>query len=177
MKRVVMIGSESTGKTSLATKLSLHFSAPWAPEFARLYADAVGRDLTTMDVEPIARGVISMHDEIETTRPPMIILDTDLFSTVVYGRHYYGEAPPWIETEALKRKSDLYLLLDTDIPFVHDPTQRGTEEQREALQLDFREIIELHDLRYELITGDGSVRLQRAISVMKSFQGPGLRKP
>lgn len=160
-----MIGSESTGKTSLAMDLSRHFNAPWAPEFARLYADAVGRDLTTEDVEIIARGSMSMHDEIETANPDMLILDTDLFSTVVYGKHYYGEVAGWIESEALKRRSDLYLLLDTDIPFQSDGQQRGPELRREELQVSFREVIKRHSLPFELISGNRSARMQRAISV------------
>jgi len=166
-----MIGSESTGKTSLARDLSLQFTAPWAPEFARLYADAVGRELTTDDVENIARGSMSMHDEMEAANPELLILDTDLFSTVVYGSHYYGEVADWIEPEALKRRSDLYLLLDTDIPFESDGKQRGPALRREELQLSFREAIERHSLPFELISGNRSARMKRAISVTKSLVG------
>ena len=124
MRRLVVTGSECSGKTSLAHMLGLATGACILDEAAREYAEqqrAAGRTLTADDVEPIARLALSEEDRVIAGRAPeFIIYDTDLISTVVYARHYYGSCPAWIEEEALRRRGDLYLLCGPDIPWVAD---------------------------------------------------------
>ena len=66
------------------------------------------------------------------------MLDTDLVSTMVYSRHYYGDCPPWIEEEAARRLADLYLLHHVDVEWVADGRQREQPERREELFERFR---------------------------------------
>jgi NadR type nicotinamide-nucleotide adenylyltransferase len=118
----VVTGSESTGKTTLAADLARHFGGMFVAEYARRYADtkidSTGVPLDATDVEPIAQGQIALHDRAFRTATRLVVLDTDLVSTVVYARHYYGECPPWIEQAAAERRGDLYLLCDIDVPWV-----------------------------------------------------------
>jgi NadR type nicotinamide-nucleotide adenylyltransferase len=157
--RVTLTGPESTGKTELAQQLSRELSVPWIPEFAREYAETHGNDLTAADVEPIAHGEIALLDRAEG---PLVILDTDLLSTVVYARHYYGACPRWIEEEARRRLADHYLLLDTDIPWVADPARDAGGEEREDLFDAFRAALDEFGARWEIVSGDGPSRLERA---------------
>jgi NadR type nicotinamide-nucleotide adenylyltransferase len=133
---VVVTGSESTGKTTLAADLAGHFGGVLVPEFVRGYADekiaATGLPLDTSDVEPIARGQIAMHDRVFAQARGLVVLDTDLVSTVVYARHYYGDCPPWIEQAARDRRGDLYLLCDIDVPWVAGP-HRDRPHAREEI--------------------------------------------
>jgi NadR type nicotinamide-nucleotide adenylyltransferase len=118
----VVTGSESTGKTTLAADLARHFGGMFVPEYARRYADtkldSTGIPLDASDVEPIASGQIALHDRAFRNATRLLVLDTDLVSTVVYARHYYGDCPPWIEQAAAERRGDLYLLCDIDVPWV-----------------------------------------------------------
>lgn len=61
-RRLVVIGPESTGKTTLAQQLGAWLQAPVVPEFAREHAARVARPLTADDVEPIARGQVAAED-------------------------------------------------------------------------------------------------------------------
>ena len=121
---VTVIGSESTGKTTLVSDLGRHFDAVWVPEFARTYADrrrAAGAPLLdASDVDPIARGQIAAEDNGVRSATSLLILDTDLVSTMVYAAHYYRSCPPWIEQAARERLADLYLVADIDVPWVPD---------------------------------------------------------
>ena len=121
---VTVTGSECTGKTTLARDLARHFGAVWVPEFARDYLDeqtgTTGLPLDASDVEPIARGQIAAEDRGRAAASGLVILDTDLVSTTVYARHYYGACPPWIDQAARDRRADLYLLCDIDVPWVAD---------------------------------------------------------
>ena len=162
-RRVCLIGAECTGKTRLAEDLARHFGTVWVPEYAREYAVHVARPLTYMDVTPIAEGQIAS----EGAAARLIILDTDLISTVVYSRHHYGHCPEWIEREARKRRADLYLWLDIDVPWVADPA-RDSGERRDQLHDEFREALEEFEAKFVEISGSWDERFARAVQAMEA---------
>ena len=180
--RVCLIGPECTGKTTLAEELSRHFNAPWVPEFAREYAERAGRLLTYDDVEPIARGELALIDAAwergrlaridaagETPAlPALLILDTDLISTVVYSRHYYGRCPEWIEAEARARKADLYFLTDIDVPWTADGV-RDTAAARAALHGDFANALANVGANFATVAGDWERRWKTAVTRLNSL--------
>jgi nicotinamide riboside kinase len=94
--RVVLTGSESTGKTTLATQLAQHYDADLVPEFVRSYAERKGGGIEFSDHGPIARGQMSLEDAHIAGATHLLVQDTDLISTVVYCKHYFGQCPPWI---------------------------------------------------------------------------------
>jgi NadR type nicotinamide-nucleotide adenylyltransferase len=152
MIRVTVTGSESTGKTTLATRLAQHFGTVWVPEFSRAYAAARGAPLTVTDVEPIARGQIEAEDRIAAGATTLVVLDTDLVSTTVYARHYYGACPPWIDREAECRLANLYLLCDIDTPWTADTIRDRPGERADLHQL-FRERLDSLGANVQLIHG------------------------
>jgi HTH-type transcriptional repressor of NAD biosynthesis genes len=95
----------------------------------------------------------------------LMFLDTDLFSTVVYGGHYYGSLQPWIERVALERRGNLYLLLDIDVPWVSDPI-RDRGQQRAEMHALFRGMLERYGLPYVTISGVWGERLERALGAV-----------
>jgi len=166
VRRIVVTGSESTGKTTLARMLADRYGTVATPEFSREYADARKVPLDRHDVEAIAVGQIATEDRwMRRAQRGLVFLDTDLFSTVVYGPHYYGSLQPWIERVALERRGDLYLLLDIDVPWVHDPI-RDRGEQRAEVHALFRGMLERYGLPYVTISGDWGERFQRALGAV-----------
>jgi NadR type nicotinamide-nucleotide adenylyltransferase len=163
--RVCLIGPESTGKSALAERLAAHFATVAVPEYARAYALRAGRELTYDDVTHIGAGQLEGERRLAALATRLLILDTDLLSTVVYSRHLYGRAPQWIEEHAAASPADLYLLLDIDVPWLPDPA-RSAGATREALFRDFRQALESHRLPYEVIRGSWAEREQRAVEVI-----------
>ncbi len=177
-RRVVLIGPECTGKTWLAQALAAHFGVPWAAEYAREYVERHGVSLGYQDVEPIGRGQMAGEDEAlaraASERAPFVLLDTDLVSTMVYSRHYYGDCPPWIEREAYRRLGDLYLLHHVDVPWVADGAQREQAERREELFVRFRATLSLLEARVFEIEGGWEERRALAIAAIGGLlTGPG----
>ena len=162
LTRICLTGPESTGKTELASALARERMTVWVPEFAREYAETHGNDLSAADVEPIARGQIGHEDRIAPQASGVLFLDTDLISTVVYARHYYGACPQWIEEEARRRRADLYLLMDTDVAWKPDPARDAGGDEREDLFDAFRAALDEFEVRWEIVSGGWDERLARA---------------
>lgn len=163
---VVLTGPESSGKTSLAAHLSAMFSAPWVAEASRRFVETDPRPLSAATVEPIARLAIAMDDEARAAQPPLLIHDTDLVSTVVYARHYYGSCPPWIFAEAKARRADLYLLCLPDLPWESDGVRDRPTQRTELLAL-FREALHAIEASYTVIGGVGDARRNAAESALR----------
>jgi NadR type nicotinamide-nucleotide adenylyltransferase len=141
-RRVVVTGSESTGKTRLAERLARHFGTVWVPEFARGYLDAKPTPLDASDIEPIARGQIAAEEAGARGANRVVFLDTDLASTEVYAAHYYGTCPEWIREEGRRRVPHLYLLAGIDAPWVADPQRDRGHRRLEMHELFRRRIAE-----------------------------------
>ena len=166
MKRVVLTGSESVGKTTLALRLGDHFGVPVAAEFVRAYAAERGDKLGFGDHGAIARGQMAGEDAAIARARDMVILDTDLVSTVVYCEHYFGMCPDWITHEAKKRAAELYLLLKPDVPWEADGVRDRGQQRAEMHALFLAKLTEM-GLRYVELSGEGEERLAAAIKAIR----------
>lgn len=173
IRRVVLTGPECSGKTTLAQALAEAFHAPWTPEASRLYAEESPDGLSATTVEPIARLSMQLEDEAlerAAAAAPLLIRDTDLVSTIVYARHYYGAVADWIVEEARVRRADLYLLCRPDLPWTPDGV-RDRPTHREELFADFRSALDELGASAAVveIAGEGPARLesaQRAVAAL-----------
>ncbi|HEY7515137.1 MAG TPA: ATP-binding protein [Vicinamibacteria bacterium] len=165
LPRVVLTGSECTGKTTLARELAAHFGTSWSPEYAREYAVGKGSPLTIADVDAIARGQMAGEDAAARRATRIVVHDTDLLSTVVYSRHYYGACPEWVERAAHDRRAPLYLLLRPDVPWVPDPA-RDRGGQRDELHELFRTTLTEFSACFREISGSWTERRGRALAAI-----------
>ncbi len=169
--RLVVIGSECTGKTTLTQQLGAWLAAPVVPESARIYAESLSRELTAEDVEPIAAGHIQSVARVIERHPaaPVLVLDTDLVSTVVYAGHYYGTCPKWVEDEALERIGALYLLCAIDIPWQSDGI-RDRAKARETIHQSFVDVLQHVGANVLTVDGLGPRRLLNAQAAVRGWR-------
>lgn len=167
--RVVLTGSECTGKSTLAAALAAHFGVQRVPEYVREFVDSVGRAPRFEDHGPIARGQMAAEDRATAhareSGEPLVIQDTDLLSTIVYSRHYFGDSPQWIEDELRQRLPDLYLLCEIDLPWVADG-QRDRGHLREEMQTLFRNAVLTTGTPALEIRGTGDARVRLAVDAV-----------
>lgn len=161
-RRIVLTGPECSGKSTLARSLATALAAPCTPEAARLFAEAIHpTPLSAETVEPIARLAMRLADEAAAQHPAAIVHDTDLISTVVYARHYYGSCPAWIEQEARARLADQYLLCLPDLPWQADGV-RDRPISRQSMLASFRAALAEFGAASVDISGFGAVRERAA---------------
>ena len=172
--RVCITGPEATGKTTLAAHLAGELRTAWVPEASRLYAEQKGAPLLAADVDPIARLQLGLDDagdaEARARGAGHLVLDTDLLSTVVYARHYYGAAPGWVERAERARRADLYLLCDIDVPWTADGI-RDRPHHREELFDTFRAALARRRANVVLVRGDWAARRRVAAEAIAALGG------
>ena len=165
LTRIVLTGSESVGKTTLAMRLAAHYSARVVPEFVRGYAAKKGAPLDFTDHGPIALGQMAFEDRFIARGGHLLLHDTDLVSTVVYCHHYFGRCPAFIEDAAVARRPAMYLLLDIDVPWVADAIRDRGDRRSEVQQLFVATLVRLH-APVTRIAGSWDKRLATAIETI-----------
>ncbi|HDR50910.1 MAG TPA: ATPase [Mariniphaga anaerophila] len=168
-KIIVITGAESTGKSALTQWLANHFQAPFIPEYARDYIEKLGRKYLFSDVEFIARKQIQQLNELQKTNSPLIFSDTWLIITKIWFEEVYGRKPEWLEQKITNTKIDLFLVCDTDLPWIPDPVRENGGEKRLYLQKKYIETIEEYGFNYKIIRGKDDLRFTCALKYISKM--------
>lgn len=150
--RICITGTESTGKSTLAEKLSIYYKTVHVPDYSRYYIDQLPHTYGKMDVLEIARGIIEQEDRMILNANKILFSDNDLVNIKIWLQYYKWEVPAWLEDEIVKRKSNLYLLCDIDLPWVADP-QRSNPNDRVELFNRFNNELQKINSNFKLISG------------------------
>ncbi len=184
LKKIVIIGPESTGKSTLCKQLAMHYNTLCFPEFAREYLEKNGTTYTFDDLATIAKGQLKLEEEYEqkninhqlystfNTQHPTLFLDTDMIVMKVWCEYVFGKCHQFILDEIEIRKYDLYLLCNIDLPWVKDELREYPDEKpRQELFEIYKNILENQTTPWQLISGFGDDRLQHAIHAVNEIMG------
>lgn len=165
MKRILITGPESTGKSQLARALAHHYEGHVIPEYAREYISALGRPYLYRDVEHIA--LRQLEDYERSSNAPWIFFDTWLMITKVWFKVAYGCFPDWMDEEIRKARFDLVLICDTDIPWIADPVRENGGAMREELMRVYKKELDYYKLNWKLVSGEGVERFHNASQLIE----------
>jgi NadR type nicotinamide-nucleotide adenylyltransferase len=172
--RICVVGAESTGTTTMAQALALHYETVWVPEYGRDYwVGKVAREgaespWRTEEFVHIAQTQNAWEDRLAREANRLLICDTDAFATSIWHERYVGTRSPEVLALSARRHHDLYLLTGDEIPFVQDGTRDG-EHLRHWMHQRFQEELEARDLPYLLLTGSHEARLQQAVAAIDAL--------
>ena len=187
LKKIVIIGPESTGKSTLCELLSKHFDTQWVPEYAREYLLKHGTTYTFEDLLTIARGQLALEEkaiaafpttgsssvpkfERIETEDQLLFIDTDQYVMKVWCEYVFGKCHQWIIDEITTRTYDLYLLCDTDLPWVKDELREYPDlETREKLFHMYKDIMINQSTPWIKIKGSNEERIQMAIDAVTNW--------
>ena len=165
--RVCLLGSESTGKTTLARALADAYGTVWNPEYGRPYTE-IGRDpdapWTSAEFTHIARIQCWYEDCLAGSARRLLFCDTDAFTTALFHQVYLGASTHAFD-ELLERRYDLYLVCGLDVPWRHDGI-REFDEQRVWMHERYLERVEASEIPWKLLEGSHEVRLRAATEVI-----------
>lgn len=189
IKKIVVVGPESTGKSTLCEKLAAHYNTIWVKEYAREYLLKNGTDYTFENLSDVAKGQLaneeegikeaaiklqtanreSPHSPFTTTGYPVFI-DTDMIVMKVWCEFVFDKCHNWILNEIVERKYDLYLLGNIDAPWVKDELREYPDlATRERLYHHYKDIMVNQSVPWVDISGNYEERLQKAIQAVNNI--------
>ncbi len=168
-KRVVFIGAECTGKTTVIEAISKKLGEPFSKEYVREYADTIGRELEARDLDPIAKGQLQGEDEAAREAKNIVLHDTNLLSSILYAEHYFDVHIPWVDETFLKRDYACYFLCMPDIPWEADPGQRVSAEERAKLHSRFLAILARYQISPIPVSGTFEQRIQTILTELSDL--------
>jgi NadR type nicotinamide-nucleotide adenylyltransferase len=187
LKKIVIIGPESTGKSTLCKQLAEHYKTGWCPEFAREYLLKHGMNYTYDDLLTIAKGQLTLEDEYAaevrsqksedknhshpqsplTTHHSLLFIDTDMYVMKVWCEFVFDNCHRFILDQIVERKYDLYLLCNVDMPWVKDELREYPDlESRQRLYFIYKDIMVNQSVPWVDINGDYEERFQKAITAV-----------
>jgi len=186
LKKIVVIGPESTGKSTLTQLLAQHYKTEWCAEYAREYLTTHGTAYTFEDLLTIAKGQVELEDycellvvssqKSETNSPltthnsQLLFIDTDMYVMKVWCEYVFGKCHPYIYEQIAQRKYDLYLLCNIDLPWVRDELREYPDEgPRKELYGIYKEILQNQPVPWVDISGNYDERLQKAIAAVDAL--------
>lgn len=176
----MIIGPESTGKSTLCRQLAEHFETEWVPEFAREYLEENGMNYSYEDLLTIAKGQIELEqhylngfEESKTEdQKSKIFIDTDMYVMKVWCEFVFGKCHHWIIDQIVERKYDLYLLCNIDLPWVPDKLREYPDlKRREQLYRMYKDILVNQATPWVEISGDSEQRIKAAIKAVSQCKG------
>jgi NadR type nicotinamide-nucleotide adenylyltransferase len=181
VRRVVLIGAESTGKTTLAAMLAERFQTVWVPEYGREYWEqkVAGLDVTgplppwtSEEFIHIASEQQRREDEMSRVANKVLIGDTNAFATGTWHERYMGHRCQAVDLIGQRDKVDLYLITEPDFPFVQDGWRDG-QHIRDWMHGRFLGECAKTNVPLVRLRGSLESRMDEAIrSILEAIRGP-----
>lgn len=181
LRKVVIIGPESTGKSTLCKQLAKHYKTLCVPEFAREYLEKNGTNYFYDDLLIIAKGQIEIEEKItleiqnqnskfrnlkseDIIQPSFLFIDTDMYVMKVWCEYIFNKCHNWILNQIAVRKYDLYLLCNIDLPWVKDDLREYPDlETRTKLYAYYKNVVTNQAVPWIDINGDYEQRFEKAV--------------
>ena len=170
VRRVVLIGSESTGKTTLAERLARRFDTTWVPEYARHHWERKLSSRSLHDPAPswtrdefvhIATEQQSREHAAARVANKVLVADTNAFATGTWFERYYATRDPEVDAIGARDRAHLYLFSASDAPFVQDGFRDG-EAIRDWMDAQFANLLPSTGVPIVRLEGDYDRRFDTA---------------
>jgi NadR type nicotinamide-nucleotide adenylyltransferase len=164
-KKIVIIGPESTGKSTLCDQLAGHFNTLWCPEYARGYLLKHGKKYSYDDLLTIAKGQFQLEAEYseKAGNQSLLFIDTDMYVMKVWCEFVFGKCHQWILDRIAEQQYDLYFLCKPDLPWIKDELREYPDEARRIKLYHFyKDLLVNQSTPWVEISGNYDERFQKA---------------
>lgn len=168
VRKIVIVGTESCGKSTLVKYISKIYNTIYVPEVGREYCNRYQDKLTSEMFDDIAMETyLAVRDKCRTANK-LLFVDTEAIVTQYYKHLYFNGGSPLIEMIGRWHTYDLILYLNADVEWVDDDLRfQGDPEVRKKNDHTLTDMFD--DKNIQFIGGNYTQRLTSAIIKVKNF--------
>jgi HTH-type transcriptional repressor of NAD biosynthesis genes len=170
-KSVVVIGTESTGKSTLVRNLASVYSTKYVEEYGRTFYENIGAEIAIEEDFPRIAFEHKYHEQQGRKQANKVFfIDTEAVVTQYYSILYCGVAQPVLDEIIKLEKYDLWLFLEPDVEWVADGMRTLGEESIRKKNNEFlKDMLNKYEITYSTISGSYSERLNKAINLIEEL--------
>ena len=172
VERIVLLGGESTGKTTLAAALAKVLNTHWAAEYGRELWEAQNGHLQYSDMLHIAQKQIAREETLAASARRFLVCDSSPLTTYFYSLVMFERAEPELVQLAERPYAQVFLCA-ADFEFVQDGTRRNNEF-RLTQQRWYQQQLAARGTPYTLLQGNVEQRVQHVLMVLDAPRSPNL---
>jgi NadR type nicotinamide-nucleotide adenylyltransferase len=176
IKKIVVLGPESTGKSTLCKQLAVHYNTIWVPEYAREYLETNGKEYTYLDLSLISEGQLNQEDTminsllVKNKDSMLTFIDTDLYVLKTWSEFVFNKCETKILRQIAERTYHLYLLCNTDLSWEKDELREYPDfASRVKLFHHYKDIMINQTVPWVEISGGYENRTRLAIEAVNRF--------
>lgn len=167
VKKIAVVGPESTGKSTIAKYLAEQFDTICVPEYSRYYCRDLHNNYTLQDEVNMFHGQVALEEAlIPLVKNEIIILDTTILTVKIWCDYLFNDTPSQVKEEIKSRQYDLYLLMDIDLPWQDDPLRDFPDQREHFMEIWKKELADLQ-ATYVIVSGLDDDRLHNALKAVK----------
>jgi len=168
VKKIAIVGPESTGKSTITQQLAKHYQTLWVAEYARYYCEALTGPCTMQDEINMYHGQVALEESIlAMAEKDFIFCDTTFVTVKIWSDEMLGSTPQIVLDNLVKRTYDFYLLMDIDLPWQEDPLRDFPHMREHFMEVWHRELKSLN-ANY-LVVGGIKNRFANAVQAVDQF--------
>lgn len=168
IKKFIITGPESTGKTTLTKTLCTNFKLPYQDEYARTYLNAKGKNYGYEDLLEIAKGQLNIESNISSKVKNFAIFDTDLLTIKIWSLYKFGKLDSRIETILSSYLNRTYILCYPDLPWTPDPLRENPSNRKSIFDM-YQKLLIAYKFKFHVIKGnDLLVRKQEVVDIISN---------
>jgi len=165
IKKIAIVGPESTGKSTISAQLANHYNTIWVPEFAREYCERLTEPCTWQDEINMFHGQLQLERDLLPQANRILICDTTFITVKIWSDYTFGKSPQQVIDELPNHPYDFYLLMDIDLPWEEDPL-RDFPHLREYFMDVWHNELKTLNAAYTVISGTDSERFINAVNAI-----------
>ncbi|MBN8697581.1 MAG: ATP-binding protein [Bacteroidetes bacterium] len=169
VKRIALLGPESTAKSTLSEQLALHYQTQWVKEHAREYLSRLNKKYTLEDIVTISQEQLAIEQELLPRSKELIFIDTEFINAKIWCLDVFKTCPEYISKNITEQAYDLYLLTYPDLPWKPDPLRENPNRREYFFNWYEQELKEI-GAKYTIIKGSGQERFSQALRAVENFK-------
>lgn len=162
IKKIAIVGPESTGKSTISADLARHYQTAWVPEFSRDYCSKLTEPCSLQDELNMFYGQLELEKEILPAANKILFCDTTIMTVKIWCDFTFGFSPQEVLDKLLLHSYDFYLLMDIDLPWQEDPLRDFPTMREHFMDIWHRELQAL-DAHYVVVSGNNHQRLTNSV--------------